>query len=190
MPATRLEPTPDTLADLLERIQGADPTALRSLYELTSAKLFGLALRILVKREWAEEVLQDSFVNIWRHAGDYRASLSAPMTWLAAIVRNRALDHLRRIRASGEGEWDEALDEILPSSDIEPSDALEMSQEARQLAHCLDRLDADQRQAIALAYLRDQSHSEVSASLRVPLGTVKSWIRRGLEKLKSCLGSL
>ena len=190
MPATRLEPTPDTLADLLERIQGSDPTALRSLYELTSSKLFGLALRILVKREWAEDVLQDSYVNIWRHAGDYQASLSAPMTWLAAIVRNRALDHLRRVRANGEGEWDETLDEILPSNELDPSDALSTSQEARQLAHCLGRLEPEQRQAIVLAYLRDQSHTEVCASLRVPLGTAKSWIRRGLEKLKSCLGAL
>jgi RNA polymerase sigma-70 factor, ECF subfamily len=189
MPATRPEPTPDSLADLLARIQGADPTALRALYDLTSAKLFGLALRILVRREWAEEVLQDSFVNIWRHAGDYQASLAAPMTWLASIVRHRALDHLRRVRATAESEWDDSLDELLPSGDVEPADALSISQEARALAHCLDVLDPEQRQAIALAYLRDQSHTEVSTSLRVPLGTVKSWIRRGLEKLKTCLGA-
>ncbi|CAB3776113.1 RNA polymerase sigma factor [Pararobbsia alpina] len=189
MPATRLEPTPDTLADLLERIQGSDPTALRSLYELTSSTLFGLALRILVKREWAEDVLQDSYVKIWRHAGDYQASLSAPMTWLAAIVRNRALDHLRRVRANGEGEWDETPGEILPSNELAPPSALENSQEARQLAHCLGRLEPEQRQAIVLAYLRDQSHSEICTSLRVPLGTAKSWTRGGLEKLKSCLGA-
>ncbi|HTJ92900.1 MAG TPA: sigma-70 family RNA polymerase sigma factor, partial [Pararobbsia sp.] len=140
-------------------------------------------------REWAEEVLQDSFVNIWRHAGDYQASLAAPMTWLAAIVRHRALDHLRRVRASGESEWDDTLEAWLPSCETGPEDALSISQEARALAHCLDALDPEQRQAIALAYLRDQSHSEVSTSLRVPLGTVKSWIRRGLEKLKSCLGT-
>lgn len=189
MPATRPEPTPDTLADLLARVQGADPTALRTLYDLTSAKLFGLALRILVKREWAEDVLQESFVNIWRHAGDYQSSLAAPMTWLAAIVRNRALDQLRRVKASGESEWDDTLEDWLPSGDLGPADSLSISQEARSLAHCLDVLDPEQRQAIALAYLRDQSHSEVSTSLRVPLGTVKSWIRRGLDKLKACLGA-
>jgi RNA polymerase sigma-70 factor, ECF subfamily len=188
MPATRSDLTPDTLADLLTRIQGSDPKALRSLYELTSAKLFGLALRIVVKREWAEEVLQDSYINVWRHAGDYQASVAAPMTWLAAIVRHRALDHLRRVRANNETEWDEALDELLPSGGTEPADALSLSQEARALARCLDTLEPTHRQAIALAYLRDQSHSEVSTSLRVPLGTVKSWIRRGLEKLKTCLG--
>jgi RNA polymerase sigma-70 factor (ECF subfamily) len=188
MPATRSELTPDTLADLLTRIQGSDPKALRSLYELTSAKLFGLALRIVMKREWAEEVLQDSYINVWRHAGDYQASVAAPMTWLSAIVRHRALDHLRRVRTNNETEWDETFDELLPSGATEPADALSLSQEARALAHCLDTLEPTHRQAIALAYLRDQSHSEVSTSLRVPLGTVKSWIRRGLEKLKTCLG--
>src|SRR6201996_7576888 len=143
------DPTPDTLVDLLERVASEDAAALRALYDLTSAKLFGLALRILVKREWAEEVLQDSFVNIWRHAGDYQASLAAPMTWLAAIVRHRALDHLRRVRTNNETEWDETFDELLPSGATEPGDALSLSQEARALAHCLDTLEPTHRQAIA-----------------------------------------
>jgi hypothetical protein len=97
------DPTPDTLVQLLDRVASEDAAALRALYDLTSSKLFGLALRILVKREWAEEVLQDAFVNIWRYAGDYKAGLSAPMTWMAAIVRNRALDYLRRQKANGAG---------------------------------------------------------------------------------------
>jgi RNA polymerase sigma-70 factor (ECF subfamily) len=189
MPANQLEPTPETLSLLLERIATEDAAALRSLYELTSSKLFGLALRILIKREWAEEVLQDSFINIWRFAGDYRKGLSAPMTWMAAIVRNRALDHLRRVN-SAETEWSETLDDLLPTSELSPAEIASMSQQARQLAICMQRLDASQRQAVALAYLRDQSHSEVALALKVPLGTVKSWIRRGLEKLKTCLGGL
>ena len=189
MTANQLDATPETLSLLLERIANEDAAALRSLYELSSSKLFGLALRILVRREWAEEVLQDSFINIWRFAGDYRKGLSAPMTWMAAIVRNRALDHLRRVN-SAETEWSETLDDLLPTSEPSPAELTSMSQQARQLAICMQRLDASQRQAVALAYLRDQSHSEVAQALKVPLGTVKSWIRRGLEKLKSCLGSL
>jgi RNA polymerase sigma-70 factor (ECF subfamily) len=187
------DPTPDTLVQLLDRVATEDAAALRALYDLTSSKLFGLALRILVKREWAEEVLQDAFVNIWRYAGDYKAGLSAPMTWMAAIVRNRALDYLRRQKANGasaETEWSDALDDTLPTNEADPSEQMLMSQEARQLAICMERLEANQRQAVALAYLRDQSHSEVADVLKVPLGTVKSWIRRGLEKLKTCLGGL
>jgi RNA polymerase sigma-70 factor (ECF subfamily) len=185
--------TPEALSQLLERVAAQDDLALRALYDSASPKLFGLALRILVKREWAEEVLQEAFVNIWRHAGDYRDSLSAPMTWMAAIVRNRSLDYLRQQKAHGasaETEWSEALDDMLPIDEAGPADLLLMSQEARQLATCMARLDPNQRQAVALAYLRDQSHAEVAYILKVPLGTVKSWIRRGLEKLKICLGAL
>lgn len=190
------EPTPPVLAALLTRVAAGDAAALRTLYELTSAKLFGVALRILVRREWAEEALQESFVNIWRYAGDYREALAAPLTWMAAIVRNRALDSLRRQRAvSSDGstaivEWNDALDEVLAGDERDPADAALLSEQAKQLAICLSRLEASQRQAVSLAYLRDQSHSEIAEQLAVPLGTVKSWVRRGLEKLKTCMGSL
>jgi RNA polymerase sigma-70 factor (ECF subfamily) len=189
MTANTSELAPEALVALLERVAGEDASALRELYDAASPKLFGLALRILSRPEWAEEVLQDSFVNIWRYAGDYRRALSAPMTWMSAIVRNRALDHLRRINAM-ETEWSDALDELVASGDPNPEELSSMSVEARQLAHCMETLEPAQRQAVALAYLRDQSHSEIALVLTVPLGTVKSWIRRGLQKLKSCIGGL
>lgn len=190
------EPTPPVLAALLARVAAEDASALRTLYELTSAKLFGVALRILVRREWAEEALQESFVNIWRYAGDYRETLAAPLTWMAAIVRNRALDCLRRQRVvSSDGssttvEWTDVLDEVIAGDERDPADSALLSEQAKQLAVCLSRLDASQRQAVSLAYLRDQSHSEIAEQLAVPLGTVKSWVRRGLEKLKTCMGSI
>jgi RNA polymerase sigma-70 factor (ECF subfamily) len=189
------EPTPPVLAALLARIAQEDASALRALYELTSAKLFGVALRILVRREWAEEALQESYVNIWRYAGEYREALAAPLTWMAAIVRNRALDCLRRQRAvAADGaslitEWSETFDEVIAGDERDPADSALVSEQAKQLARCMARLDASQRQAVALAYLRDQSHSEIAEQLSVPLGTVKSWVRRGLEKLKICMGS-
>jgi RNA polymerase sigma-70 factor (ECF subfamily) len=188
------EPTPAVLAALLARVAMQDARALRTLYELTSAKLFGVALRILVRREWAEEALQESFVNIWRYAGDYREALAAPLTWMTAIVRNRALDCLRRQKAvASDGsalvtEWSDSLDEVLAGDERDPADSALLSEQAKQLSLCLSRLDASQRQAVALAYLRDQSHSEIAEQLAVPLGTVKSWVRRGLEKLKTCMG--
>ncbi|TDN63779.1 sigma-70 family RNA polymerase sigma factor [Paraburkholderia sp. BL10I2N1] len=189
MTANPQESTPETLVALLERVAGEDASALRELYDVASPKLFGLALRILSKPEWAEEVLQDSFVNIWRFAGDYRRGLSAPMTWMSAIVRNRAFDQLRRVNAT-ETEWNDMLDELVASGDPTPEELSSMSAEARQLARCMETLEPVQRQAVALAYLRDQSHSEIAEVLTVPLGTVKSWIRRGLQKLKTCLGGV
>jgi RNA polymerase sigma-70 factor (ECF subfamily) len=161
----------------------------------------------LVKREWAEEALQDAFINIWRYAGDYRVNRAAPLTWMTAIVRNRALDFLRRQkteraesteRTEGAGlpssatialaDWSESFEELLPGDERDPADSALLSEAARQLAVCMKRLDANQRQAVALAYLRDQSHGEIAQTLSVPLGTVKSWVRRGLEKLKLCMG--
>src|SRR5258707_6012507 len=102
--------TQDTLAGLLDRVAREEAGALRELYDAAAPKLFGLALRILNKPEWAEEVLQDAFVNIWRHARDYRRELSAPLTWMSTIVRNRALDHLRRLDTQAT-EWSDVLDD-------------------------------------------------------------------------------
>jgi RNA polymerase sigma-70 factor (ECF subfamily) len=187
MTATLRDPTQDMLAALLERVAREDSGALRELYDAVASKLFGLALRILNRHEWAEEVLQDSFVNIWRHARDYRRDVSAPMTWMSTIVRNRALDHLRRIDAE-ETEWSDALDDLVASDAPNPEALTQVSDAARLLAGCMQQLEPAQRQAVALAYLRDQSHSEIAAALTVPLGTVKSWIRRGLARLKLCLG--
>lgn len=186
------------LVRLLERIALNDPAALEQLYQRTSSKLFGLALRILEKQEWAEDVLQESFVNIWRHAGDYRAGLASPMTWLSVIVRNRSLDYLRRhaaerihtavdletlLETAPEGELADHLKLDAPG----PAELVSASQDAQALARCMKTLENRQRQAISLAYLKDYSHTELSATLGVPLGTVKSWIRRGLDKLRTCL---
>ncbi len=196
--STPAEPTPSVLATLIGRVAREDAAAMRALYELTAAKLFGVALRILVKREWAEEALQESFVNIWRHAGEYRENLSAPLTWMSAIVRNRSLDCLRRQHVgrtdaaagfAGFAEWSDAFDESLADDTRDPANAALLSQSARRLAYCMGRLDARQRQAVALAYLRDASHGEIAETLAVPLGTVKSWVRRGLEKLRTCMGA-
>ncbi len=182
----------DELATLLQRIGLGERDALRTLYARCGAKLFGLALRILVRRDWAEDVLQESFVNIWRHAGDYRPHLASPMTWMTTIVRNRALDCLRRQRAERVQDavpLDETHAEALADHAPSPADMALAGQQARALAECLKRLDPRQREVISLAYLRDLSHSELAQTLSVPLGTVKSWMRRGLDHLRECLGT-
>jgi RNA polymerase sigma-70 factor (ECF subfamily) len=182
------------LQELLAGCARKDQGAFARLYELTAPKLFGVAVRILRREDWAEEVVQDCFVNVWNHAGSYSAGRSAPMTWMTSIVRNRCLDWLRRpspevVLVAADDEADDPL-EALPSDDRGPLDELARSADAQALADCLRRLDAKQRQAIMLAFYDGLSHSELASHLRQPLGTVKTWVRRGLERLKGCLGTM
>ncbi len=180
----------DRLGHDLSRVALGDRAALRRVYDATQAHLFGVALRILGRRELAEDVLQEAFVNVWQHAGAYQAAQGQPMTWLISIVRNKALDHLRitqrHIAASldeGEGE------ELAELADERPTPMQLLMSAADQLAvrACMEAIEASPRQSLALAFYHGYSHSEVAAHLGAPLGSVKAWIRRGLERLKKCL---
>lgn len=182
---------PDTeLIALLDRIALADEKALRALYELTSSKLYGVAVRVVSNREWAEDVLQEAFITIWRIAGDYKATLSPPMAWLGLVVRSRGLDFLRR-RASGRADRMQALDDVISDTvagdSPNPMDTAQASEQALALHQCLSQLDNKQREVVSLAYMRDMSHGELAEQLKLPLGTVKTWIRRGLEQLRGCM---
>jgi RNA polymerase sigma factor (sigma-70 family) len=175
---------------LLDRIAAQDAAALKELYELSSSKLYGLAMRVVGKREWAEDVLQEAFMTIWRSAGSYRASLSPPLAWMGLIVRSRGLDFLRRRTADRSNitqELDEVMADTLDGDTPNPMDTAQASQQAWALHQCMTRLDNRQRELVSLAYLRDLSHSELAEQLRLPLGSVKSWIRRGLEQLRVCM---
>ena len=178
------------LIGLLDRIAARDHAALKLLYELTAPRLYGLALRVVSQREAAEDVLQDAFLTIWRSATDYRATLSPPMAWLGLIVRSRALDCLRRRGANRTNltqELDEQLSAALEGDQPDPVASAQASQQAAALHRCLSQLDHRHREVISSAYLRDLSHSELAKQLQLPLGTVKTWIRRGLEQLRGCL---
>ena len=178
------------LIGLIDRIAARDHAALKSLYEHTGPRLYGLALRVVGQREAAEDVLQEAFLTIWRSADDYRSTLSPPMAWLGLIVRSRALDCLRRLGANRGHlmqELDENLSAILASEAPDPMMQAQASEQASALHRCLSQLDHRQREVISSAYLRDLSHSELAAQLKLPLGTVKTWIRRGLEQLRGCL---
>ena len=186
------------LIELLDRIAATGSPALaqreeafRRLYDLTSPKLYGVALRVVGNREWAEDVLQDAYLCMWRIADTYRASLSPPLAWMGVVVRSRALDFLRRRTA-------ERLDKAQPlegtvnetvadESNASPKDTAQASEQAWALHECLRKLEAKQREVVSLAYLRDLSHSELAEQLRLPIGTVKSWIRRGIEQLRGCM---
>lgn len=180
----------DHLMTLIERIAQRDETALKALYDLTARKLYGLSLRVVGSAEAAEDALQEAFLQVWRSAGDYRATLSPPMAWLGLIVRSRSLDSLRRRAAERSHltqELDEALVETLAGDTPDPLDTSLASQQAWALHQCLAQLEHRQREVISLAYLRDLSHGELSERLALPLGTVKTWIRRGLDKLRDCM---
>ena len=181
-----MAPPQQDLEQLIARSASGDRAAFARLYEASAAKLYGVALRILRREDWAEEVLQECYVSIWTHAPDYRPALAAPMTWMTSIVRNRCLDWLRRPRPEVADE-DGAVLEATESDNPGPLAQLERAKDAQALARCLQGLEARQRQAIALAFYDGLSHSELASHLREPLGTVKTWVRRGLLKLKSCL---
>jgi RNA polymerase sigma-70 factor (ECF subfamily) len=180
---------PALLAGLLARTALSDQTAFAELYRLTSSQLYGVALRILREPAAAEEMLQEAYVSIWHHAGSFSAAKSQAQTWLASIVRNRCLDQLRRreidtVAISG-NEGDPEID--FPGDGPTPIEMLLDGADARSVRQCVDALEGGQKQAIALAFYQGLSHAELALHLRQPLGTVKSWIRRGLERLKTCL---
>jgi len=182
------------LVALLERVgrrQREGELALRALYDLTAGKLFGLALKVTGRRDWAEDVLQEAFLTIWRSAADYRATLSPPLAWMGMVVRSRALDFLRRrtsARADAVQELDDAVTESVAGDGPDPADTAQASEQAWALHECLRKLEGRQREVVSLAYLRDLSHAELAEQLQLPLGTVKTWIRRGLDQLRGCMG--
>jgi RNA polymerase sigma-70 factor (ECF subfamily) len=186
--------SPDTqLIALIDRIALADESALKELYALSSSKLYGVAVRVVSNRGWAEDVLQEAFLNIWRIAGDYRASLSPPMAWMCLIVRSRGLDFLRRRtsdRADAVQELDDVMSETMEGDSPNPMDVALAGEQAWALHQCLSQLESKQREVVSLAYLRDLSHGELAEQLKLPLGTVKTWIRRGLEQLRGCMARL
>lgn len=177
---------PDQLRTWLLGAARKDTQAFQALYAATSPRLFGFALRILRKHELAEEALQDAFVAIWHAADRYEATPAAPMTWMTTVVRNHAFDILRRTGSRPDVDVVQFDADILSNLE-DPAQALQASSEARALALCLAALEKSQRQAIGLAYFHDMSHDEVARRLALPVGTVKTWIRRGLMKLKTCL---
>jgi RNA polymerase sigma factor (sigma-70 family) len=188
-------PASPDLGPLMFQVAMRDEAAFKKLYDATVHCLLAIIMRMLHERSWAEEVLQDVYVNIWNTVPSYSAAKSQPMTWLMAIARNKAIDALRSTRTERKHVVRPTLaddDEESGPPDVAderagPLERLMHSNDSQRVHNCLQGLEPAQRQAIALAFYDGLTHSELAAHMRQPLGTVKAWVRRGLERLKPCL---
>jgi len=176
----------DQLRQLLAQCSLGNRQAFETLYRGVSPRLHGVALRFMGRQDLAEDVLQESFVRIWYNASRYEAHLSAPLTWMINITRNLAIDQLRKHREQplGDGQEEAMADESPCAHEL-----LDSEREAHALNRCLESLEGMQRQSITVAYFQGLSCSELADHLAAPLGSVKSWIRRGMERLRRCLES-
>jgi RNA polymerase sigma-70 factor (ECF subfamily) len=192
-----VNPPPSTpaLGELLARVSLRDQAAFKQIYDLTAHCLLGIVVRMLHDRCWAEEVLQEVYVGVWHNAASYSAARAQPMTWLMAIARYKAMDALRSTRADrqrcvrprvGDGDDETELSDHADEG-FGPLEQLLQASEAHRLRCCLQNLEPQQRQAIALAFYEGLTHAELALHMRQPLGTVKAWVRRGLDRLRRCL---
>ena len=175
----------DELTQLLQQTGRNDQKAFAELYKRTSSKLFGVCLRMLRDRGEAEEVLQETYATVWRRAASFDSAKASAITWLITLSRNKAIDRLRQHREElldDPSRLDEAVDEQpTPAADAEAS------QEYRRLQHCLDELEPQQRDSVREAFFTGATYNELATRCMVPLGTMKSWIRRSLMQLRTCL---
>lgn len=183
---TATEDARERLRAAMARLGGGDRSALEDVYRATSAKLFGICLRILGDEKEAEDALQDVYLTLWRRADRYDPQRASPIAWLATFARNRAIDRLRlgkAMRASvPETEALQVADQRLGAEE----QMIDAERTAR-VHGCIETLDAAPREAIRSAFLEGRTYAELAERDGVPLGTMKSWIRRGLARLKTCM---
>ena len=177
--------TPTSLEALVALTARGDRTAFAALYDRTSAKLFGVVLRILKDRSRAEDVLQDVYLKIWQRAGTYDRRQGKPVTWMAAIARNRAIDIVRAHRPTATLDEEGDEEDVFRagghgSSELDPG-------ELETLRTCLSALPEEDRNLVLLAYYEGYSREELAERFAMPVGTVKTRLRRGLQRLRGCL---
>jgi RNA polymerase sigma-70 factor (ECF subfamily) len=188
MAETEPRPTAErdaTLDRLVADVAAGDRVAFEALYRATSARLYGICLRVLSDRSEAEDVLQDAFVTIWHRAGQFDAGRAGALAWLSTIARNRAIDRLRARPPMSRAPL-AALEELADPGTTPDRDA-ETSTDRGRLERCLEQLDDRRRGLIRTAFFDGATYDELAARIGAPLGSVKSWIRRGLMQLKTCL---
>jgi RNA polymerase sigma-70 factor (ECF subfamily) len=174
----------DEIDEMIARISLADRKAFSQLYDCTSSKLFGVCLRVLKNRAAAEDALQETYMKVWRYAGNYQSGGISPMTWLITIARNTSID---RLRATRQSEDISGMDDSLASPGLTPEQSVIAGGEATRIAVCLAALDDPRDRAVRGAYLEGRSYAELAETLNVPLNTVRTWLRRSLISLKECM---
>lgn len=174
----------DDLPALLARVASGDRAALRAIYVRQSTRLFGIAMAILRNRSEASDAMQDAFVKIMGRAGQFDAERGRAEVWIDSVVRHSALDMARRRGREVLSDDPELGDTAVPAEAFE---VLAQAQDGARLRACLGRLEAKNRDTIILAFVHGLSHPEIAARQGLPIGTVKSWIRRGLISLRECL---
>lgn len=178
--------TISALIDDLSRVAAGDRAAYERVYHATSAKLYGIVLRILQRRDLADEVVQEVYVRIWERAGDFDPARASPITWMATIARNRALDEVRK---AGHVRLDDAPEAMDVADEARlADDQVASRQELQRLLGCLDGLTADRREMVRLAYLDGWSREALAKKFGHPVATIKTWLHRSLKQLKDCLG--
>ncbi len=182
MPTT----TKDLIAYLARTARG-DRAAFAKLYAATSSKLFGIVIRILSRRDLAEEVLQEVYMRIWQRAGDFDATRASPISWMAAIARNRALDEVRRVKPVSIEDVPEVLDLADPGELA--ITGIERNEVLQKLLKCLEGLEPNKREMVLMAYYRGESREALSQHFGSPVATIKTWLHRSLAQLKICLGT-
>lgn len=176
----------ERLDALLADVAGGDREAFESLYRLTSGMLFGICMRVLADRAESEDVLQEVYVTVWDKAVQFDAARAGATTWLGMIARNRAIDRLRALPPRMRMAPIEAADAI-PDPGPSPAVEAEAATDRARLDDCLDQLDQRRRSLIRIAFFDGATYEELAARVGAPLGSVKSWIRRGLLQLRGCL---
>ncbi|WP_250475016.1 sigma-70 family RNA polymerase sigma factor [Caballeronia sp. GAFFF1] len=169
---------------LLADVAGGDEIAFAELYRATSPRVFGVIVRMIHDRGEAEDLLQEVFTTTWRRANTFDPARGSAITWLTTLARNRTIDRMRQQRDELLGE--NAAPEITDESPT-PAVAAELNEERLRLEQCLNRLEPQQKSAVREAFFTGATYGELASRLAVPLGTMKSWIRRSLMQLKLCL---
>ncbi len=176
----------DRLSALLGQVGAGRSEALRAVYELTSAKLFGICLRVTGDRAGAEEAMQDAYVKIWRKAAVFDAERASPITWMATIARNSAIDW-KRARGLVSAQSDEDAASVQAGASVDMLEELEARSTRHHILDCIARLEPQQARAVRTAFYDGLTHSELAEHMGVPLGTLKSWIRRAMIALRDCI---
>lgn len=179
--------TPPELVWLLAAVAKGDAAAFERLYAATRAKLYGVVVRILRRPDLADEVLQEAYIRIWRSAGQFDPLRAAPITWMVAIARNRAIDLMRRRAETSIEEEPDAMEVAADNPD--PLARRELNEELKRLLACIGNLDPERQRLVLLAYYDGWSREQLAAKLERPVNTIKTWLRRSLLEIRECLGS-